>query len=353
MAHASSFQPPSQQSDEDLRRVFAELGLTASSEVMSPVLRQAAKAALVSDVTVLVEGETGTGKLVLARAIHRLDAKRRNLPFITVHCGTINEALAESELFGHTKGAFSGAVSDRKGLFPSAHLGTLFLDDVNDLPLYLQAKLLDVIQRGVVRPVGSDQERVIDVRIIAACNQPLKPLVQQNRFRGDLYHRLNVVRLVLPPLRSRLRDLPELILALAQRHRDLYEPIERVDPELIRYLEGQPFWGNIRELENAVQRMLFSKAGGSSLGIADWMAQSPEKAEPQPERETDPGLLDQAAGMLWTVISNGMSYKAAIREVERKVLENAVSSGGETRRELANRIRTSERTLYYKMRGQR
>ena len=353
MAHASSFQPPSQQSDEDLRHVFAELGLTTASEVMSPVLRQAVKAALVSDVTVLVEGETGTGKLVLARAIHRLDAKRRNLPFVTVHCGTINEALAESELFGHTKGAFSGAISDRKGLFPSAHLGTLFLDDVNDLPLYLQAKLLDVIQRGVVRPVGSDQEKAIDVRIIAACNQPLKPLVQQNQFRGDLYHRLNVVRLVLPPLRSRLRDLPELILALARRHRDLYEPIEHVEPELIRYLETQPFWGNIRELENAVQRMLFSKAAGSSLSIADWMAQPEEKAEPKAETESDPGLLDQAAGMLWTVISNGMSYKAAIREVERKVLENAVSASGETRRELANRIRTSERTLYYKMRGQR
>ena len=352
MAHAGSFQPPWLQSDEDLRRIFAELGLTTGSEIMSPVLRQAGKAALVSDVTVLVEGETGTGKLMLARAIHRLDANRRNLPFITVPCGTINEALAESELFGHTRGAFSGAVSDRKGLFPSAHLGTLFLDDVNDLPLYLQTKLLDVIQRGMVRPVGSDQEKAIDVRIIAACNQPLKPLVQQNRFRGDLYHRLNVVRLVLPPLRSRLRDLPELILALARRHRDLYEPIEQVEPELIRYLETQPFPGNVREVENAVQRMLFSKTGGRSLGIADWMAQAPEKAEPEPEPETDPGLLDQAAGMLWAVISNGMSYKAAIREVERKVLENAAGAGG-TRRELANLMHTSERTLYYKMRAQR
>jgi DNA-binding NtrC family response regulator len=121
---------------------------------------------------------------------------------------------------------------------------------------------------------------------------------------------------------------------------------------LIRYLETQPFWGNVRELENAVQRMLFSKSGGRSLSIADWMAQAPDKAEPHAEAETDPGLLDQAAGMLWTVISNGMSYKAALREVERRVLENAASAGG-TRRELANLMRTSERTLYYKMRAQR
>src|SRR5215472_18830092 len=128
MAHAGNFQSPFLHSDEELRSIFAELGLTGASEAMPPVLCQAGKAALVSDVTVLVEGETGTGKLVLARAIHQLDAKRRNLPFITVHCGTINEALAESELFGHERGAFSGAVHPRKGLFQAAQGGTLLLD---------------------------------------------------------------------------------------------------------------------------------------------------------------------------------------------------------------------------------
>jgi transcriptional regulator with GAF, ATPase, and Fis domain len=223
--------------------------------------------------TVLVEGETGTGQAGVGPGHPQLDAKRSNLPFITVYCGTSNEALAESELFGHTKGAFSGAVSDRKGLFPSAHLGTLFLDDVNDLPVYRQAKLLDVISGASCgRLAPTRRKRSTFASSQPLTNQPLKPLVQQNRFRGDSYHRLNVVRLVLPPLRSRLRDLPELILALARRHRDLYEPIEQVEPELLRYLETQPFLGNIRGLENAVQRMLFSKTGGRSLGIADWMA---------------------------------------------------------------------------------
>jgi DNA-binding NtrC family response regulator len=340
------------QSDEDLRRTFDAMGLVTDLGIMSSILRQAHKAALVSDVTVLVEGETGTGKQVLARAIHQLDGKRGAFPFITVHCGTINEALAESEFFGHAKGAFSGALSDRKGLFQSADRGTLFLDDVNDLPLPLQAKLLDVIQRSVLRPVGCDEEKAIDARIIAACNQPLRPLVLQNRFRSDLYHRLNVIRLRMPPLRSRIKDLPKLILFLAQRHRDLYNPIEAIEPDLVRLLAAQLFTGNVRELENAVQRMLFSKTQGTSLGIADWMAQeAPEKDEAEPG--ANQGLLDQAAVMVWKAISSGVSYRPAIREVERKLMEIAVNAAGGTRKDVANLLRTSERTLYYKMRAQR
>lgn len=340
------------QSDEELRLAFDAMGLITDSGIMSSILRQAHKAALVSDVTVLVEGETGTGKQVLAQAIHQLDGKRNAFPFITVHCGTINEALAESEFFGHAKGAFSGAIFDRKGLFQSADRGTLFLDDVNDLSLPLQTKLLDVIQRGVVRPVGSDQEKTIDVRIIAACNQPLKPLVLQGRFRSDLYHRLNVVRLCMPPLRSRIQDLPKLILFFANRHRDLYHPIEEVERGLVRFLASQLFTGNVRELENSVQRMLFSKTQGTSLGIADWMAQeAPEKDEREPG--TNQALLDQAAGMVWKAISTGVSYRLAIREVERKLMETAMNAAGGTRRDVANLLRTSERTLYYKMRAHR
>jgi len=336
---------------DDLRQVFDGLGFITDSDVMEPVLRQANRAALVSDVTILLEGETGSGKQVLAQAIHWLDTKRKEFPFVTVHCGTVSEALAETEFFGHTRGAFSGAASDRKGLFQSAHQGTLFLDDVNDLPLQLQAKLLDVIQRRMVRPVGADREKMVDVRIVAACNQPLKPLVQQNRFRNDLFHRLNVVRILLPPLRLRTQDLPKLVLMLAYRHRHLYEPIEAIEPQLISLLASQPFSGNVRELENAVQRMLFSKAQGRSLGIADWAAQaSPEKEN---DSRVEPGLLDQAAGLVWNAISGGVSYKVAIREIERKVLETAASAAGGTRKEIAGILGTSERTLYHKMREHR
>ncbi len=155
----------------------------------------------------LLQGETGTGKQVLARAIHRLDEKRSKFPFVTVHCSTVSEGLAESELFGHRKGSFSGAITSRSGLFQAAEHGTVFLDDVNDLPLRLQPKLLDALQRGSVRPLGADRETRVDVRIIAAANHTLEPLVAEGAFRADLYHRLNVIRLLLPPLRERGEDL--------------------------------------------------------------------------------------------------------------------------------------------------
>ena len=316
---------------------------------MMPLLCRAQKAAKVSDVTVLLEGETGTGKQVLAQGIHRLDEKRGSFGFVTVHCSTISEALAESELFGHQRGAFSGAVQDRKGLFQSAQHGTLFLDDINDLPVNLQPKLLDVIQRATVRPVGSDREVSIDVRIIAACNQPLEPLVREGRFRSDLYHRLNVVKLSLPPLRERHEDMAALILAFTQRHSSLYEPIESVEPELLALLGSQRFPGNIRELENAVQRMLFLKTEGTSLGITDWRAQSGSEA-----LGADHDLFAEAAIAAWKAISQrGVPYAQAFQEIEKRVLEAAIKVPGCTRREMAQRLHTSERTLYYKMRAHR
>jgi transcriptional regulator with PAS, ATPase and Fis domain len=334
--------------DHEMQRIFSELGFVAFSPKMVPVLRRAHKAAEVSDITILLEGETGTGKQVLAYAIHQLDQKRRSFPFVTVHCSTISEALAESELFGHQRGAFSGAVSDRKGLFQAAQRGTLLLDDINDLPLALQPKLLDVIQRGAVRAVGSDRETRVDVRIVAACNQPLEPMVRDGRFRSDLYHRLNVVKLSLPPLRERGMDLSDLILTLARRHATLYGPIEKVEPQLLTLLESKSFQGNIRELENAVQRMLFLKTEGAALGVADWIAQS--SAEGSAIGDTD--LFAEAAGAIWKVISQrGIPYAKVFQEIEKRVLEAAISPRGSTRREVAQRLHTSERTLYYKIRS--
>jgi transcriptional regulator with PAS, ATPase and Fis domain len=336
----------SQPSDSELRATFANLGFVTSTVEVLSLLRLARKAAEVSDVTVLLEGETGTGKQVLAQGIHQLDEKRKSFPFVTIHCSTISEALAESELFGHRRGAFSGAVSDRKGLFQAAQNGTLFLDDVNDLPGHLQPKLLDVIQRGTVRPVGSDREVPVNTRLIAACNQPLEPLVQNGRFRSDLYHRLNVVKLKIPPLRQRRGDLGELVLAFASRHATLYPEIEGVEGELVRHLELQPFPGNVRELENTVQRMLFLKNEGSSLSLADWMAQSRSNEVPQLD------LLEEAARATWEAINGeGVTYSHALHEIEKRVLRAAVSVPGSTRRQIAQRLHTSERTLYYKMRA--
>lgn len=333
--------------DDELRRAFDELGFFTGSDALVLILREAYRAACVSDITVLLEGETGTGKQVLAHAIHRLDQKRSAFPFVTMHCGSLSETLAESELFGHQKGAFTGAVANRRGLFQTAHRGTLFLDDVNDLPRTLQGKLLDVLQRGMVRPMGSDDEKRVDVRVLAASNQPLKPLVLENRFRPDLYYRLNVVRLSLPPLRRRLQDLPALLVALARRHRDVYGPIEEVESELVSFLQSQQFPGNVRELENNVQRMLFSKTSGTSLSLADWRGRSVEIRE-----EESPDLLGKAAANIWEAISlYGVPYAQAIERIESGVLEAALKVEGRTRRQVAQCLQTSERTLYHKMRA--
>ena len=333
--------------NDELRRSFDELGFVTGSEGLLPLLRQIHKAACVSDITVLLEGETGTGKQVLASAIHSLDQKRRASPFVTMHCGSLSEGLAESELFGHCKGAFTGAITHRKGLFQSAQGGTLFLDDINDLPPHVQVKMLDVLQRSAVRTIGSDQETQIDVRIIAASNQPLKPLVLANRFRADLYHRLNVVRFRVPPLRDRMQDMPSLVLALARRHGDIYQPVDRVDEELVSFLQSQPFPGNVRELENDVQRMLFAKVRGASLGLADWHARAAEAPV-----EEGPDLLAEAAAKVWGAISaQGMPYAQALAQLERRVLQAALNVGGRTRRETAQLLRTSERTLYHKIRA--
>jgi len=335
---------------DQLRTIFAGLGFVTNCPRMTPVLERAYKAARVSDATVLLQGETGTGKQVLARAIHHLDGKRAQFPFVTVHCSTISEDLAESELFGHQRGSFSGAIGNRAGLFQAADRGTIFLDDVNDLPLSLQPKLLDVLQRGVVRPVGADSESQVRVRVIAAANQPLEPLVERGSFRADLYHRLNVIRVLLPPLRERGEDLPVLLLEFARRHKSLHQEIESLELDLVQHLETCRLNGNVRELENAVQRMLFLKREGNSLTRADWLEQEGDVSADAGQRN---GISD-AANILWPVmLQQDLPFRALIKRIEGELLKKALQTTGKTRRELARLLQTSERTLYHMMHAHR
>jgi len=318
---------------------------------MNAVLQCAYKAAQVSDTTVTLQGETGTGKQVLARAIHALDQKRSRYAFVTVHCSTISESLAESELFGHRKGSFSGADSARAGLFQAADHGTIFLDDINDLPLRLQPKLLDALQRGIIRPLGSDRETPVDVRVIAAANRPLEPMVEAGTFRVDLFHRLNVIQLRLPPLRERADDFAALILEFARRHAKLHNGVASLEPELLRHLQSCPFDGNVRELENLVQRMLFDKTEGHSFSLADWLRQQEPAAAGAP-REDDG--LGRAASLLWeTMLRQGVSFSELMRRVESELLQKALTVKGKTRREIAGMLNTSERTLYHKISSRR
>ncbi len=228
-------------------------GMIGESPAMQAVFRQIAKVAPTT-ASVLITGESGTGKELVARAIHE-QSPRRDAPFVAVNCATIPEHLVESELFGHLKGAFTGADRDRRGLIQSAEGGTLFLDEIAELPASVQARLLRVLQDGELRPVGSEQVRRVDIRLVAATHRDLHRMVEEGDFRGDLYFRLRVVELHLPPLRERGGDITLLADHLLDKAcRRLGRPPMAFTPEARELIRTHPWPGNVRELENAVER---------------------------------------------------------------------------------------------------
>jgi len=217
---------------------------------------------------VLIEGESGTGKELAAVAIHRLSARHRG-PFVPVNCGAIPADLLESEFFGHVRGAFTGAVMDTLGLFRAAHGGTLFLDEVTELPPPLQVKLLRVLEEKHVRPVGSTRMHAADVRIIAASNRPLEGALQDRSFRPDLFYRLNVLRLVMPPLRERKPDIPILALYLLRQFNERFGcKVQDVSPDAMAALMAYDFPGNVRELENLLERA-YALGASRQIALAD------------------------------------------------------------------------------------
>lgn len=215
-----------------------------------------------TDTTVLLSGETGVGKGLLARAIHRL-SKRADLPFVSVNCSAIPETLLESELFGYKKGAFTGADADKKGLVEEANKGTLFLDEIGDMSTSLQSKILRVLENGEIRKIGDTDIKTIDVRVIAATNKDLWKEVQNSKFREDLFFRLNVIRIHIPPLRERKEDLPILIRHFLEKYnKDYNKDVIRISDEVLAILSNYDYPGNIRELENIIKHaIIFSEKG--------------------------------------------------------------------------------------------
>ncbi|HKE60089.1 MAG TPA: sigma-54 dependent transcriptional regulator, partial [Pyrinomonadaceae bacterium] len=254
--------------DHEERRIkeqMRSLRIIGESPQMLSVFRWVTRVSALSDFPVLINGETGTGKELIANALHRLDSKRSQGPFVAANCGAISAGLAESELFGHRKGAFTGADTDRKGLFRSAEGGVLFLDEIGELSQSLQAKLLRALQEERVLGVGYDREVAIDVRVIAATNKDLEAMVREGTFREDLFHRLNVLAVSIPPLRERREDLRPLTEHFVWRYSPLNVNAPRtVNSEFLEALGQMRLPGNARQLENIVRRALLNGAGKTS-----------------------------------------------------------------------------------------
>lgn len=325
-------------------------GIVGVSPVWRKLLWQLWRAAQISDVPVLIQGQSGTGKQILAEAIYHLDPKRRKNHFATVNCSAITGTLAESELFGHCKGAFTGATSDRLGYFRSCNGGTLFLDEISELDINLQPKLLRALQEGKVLPVGSDREYSVDVRVIASSNKPMSQLVADGEFRLDLYQRLKVVALAVPPLRDRLEDIPLLVNAFLKRYSHYYSgQIDSVDPQIYGILGRARLPGNVRELENIIRQALVLKEGGSRLEISDLPEELIAQAAARPARQEDviSAELSEAFGKM--LFEGQASLPELVEYFEKTLIAQAMDSWTSTYSELAKQLGLTRRTFYNKL----
>ena len=315
-----------QQLSGEVNRLTGTEGMETANSAMAELLDTAKRAAN-SEATVLIAGESGTGKEVLARLIHQ-HSPRAQGPMVAVNCAAIPENLLESELFGHVKGAFTGAVSNRKGRFQAAAGGTLFLDEIGELRLDLQAKLLRAIQERVVAPVGADQPEAVDVRLIAASNRDLYAAIGQGTFREDLYYRLGVILLHLPPLRERREDIPGLVAHFLLK---LGAPAGvRFSAGALARLKAHPWPGNIRELQNIVERAVILRKG---LLIEAEELQLAAPSQPK----TENGLPD--------IPDEGLSLEA----MEQGLIKKAMLKANGNRSEAARLLKIPRHVLIYRL----
>jgi two-component system, NtrC family, response regulator PilR len=308
-----------------------QLGKSPAMRAIADIVTRIAS----SRTTVLITGESGTGKERIARAVHSI-SDRSNKPFLVVNCGALPENLMESELFGHEKGAFTGAAAKHAGLFREADGGTLLLDEIGELPLNLQVKLLRALQERKVRPVGATAEIAVDVRVIAATNRDVEKDVGEGRFRQDLYYRLNIIRIEVPPLRSRVEDIPLLVEHFVHRFGEEHgKSLRGFTPDAMRALLSYSYPGNVRELENAVERAV-TLASGPSVALADL----PPAISGGSVSEPSPKLLE---------LGEGCDLDAVLAEAERRLILQALERTGGVRTQAAKLLGLTFRSLRYRL----
>lgn len=286
---------------------------------------------------ILVTGESGTGKELVAKALHEL-SDRAEAPFVVVNCGAIPENLLESELFGHVRGSFTGAVDNREGLFMTARGGTIFLDEVGELPLSMQVKLLRVLQERKVKKIGASQELEVDVRVISATNVELESAVADGSFRGDLYYRLNVIRIEVPPLRERKEDIPRLSQFFLRRYtKEFGKPITDIQPDVLQCLLSYNFDGNVRELENIIERAVAleqsERISLESLPPGLNSAQAPAFASPE-------HLM---------LPESGLNLDGVVGSMEKELIKQALDRTDGNKTEAARLLGISFRSLRYRL----
>ncbi len=320
------------------RRLRAQIGGAPEVVGRSPAMRSVldlVERIAPTRTTVLITGESGTGKERIARAVHQ-GSDRRDAPFLVVNCGALPESLMESELFGHEKGAFTGAATRHLGLFREANGGTVLLDEVGELPLALQVKLLRVLQERCVRPVGAAQEVPVDVRVLAATNRDVEAAVADGTLRQDLYYRLNVIRIELPPLRDRREDIPLLAERFVRRFaQEMDKDVIGFTADAARALTVHAYPGNVRELENIVERAV-ALAATRAIGLGDL---PPELA----------GSAGASSHSILELPAEGCDLDAVLHEVERRLLVTALDRSGGVRTAAARLLGVSFRSLRYRL----
>ncbi|MBV8278320.1 MAG: sigma-54-dependent Fis family transcriptional regulator [Verrucomicrobia bacterium] len=345
--------------EQEIAAIMRRLGMVAKSAAMLRVFRAALRFSALSDLPVLITGETGTGKEGLARAVHFLDPKRGRGPFIAVNCGAISAGLAESEFFGHRRGAFTGADRERKGLIRSAEGGVLFLDEIGDLEPGLQTKLLRVLQENRVLGVGEDREAEVSVRVVAASNRDLEQMIRENRFRADLFHRLNVLSIHIPPLRDHSEDLAPLVEHFVHKYQSLAPaPALGVGIDFLEALRQVELPGNIRQLENLVRQALVRKANDLPLSVSDLPVETllelvglDEKSQENKPKEVDsidPQALGTSIGRL--LDASGWNLTRSLEICERHALEAAMARTQGNQSQTAKLLGITPRSVYNKLR---